>query len=824
MHVIAKLKTKFKQLKSDINSAEIGGLARLRSKKKNKPTAALIWSVLANRLAGEMSSALFTDAVCEFLLNNIEKDPDMACKVFSIIALEKFSLTGPCKVRIMRRPIKRILQDVANLSTSGLTNPEDISGILQAKFCAEWSLRNIFRDTTEATESKKTTGSRNDQREQDSSIQGSSSSLGEELAKPINPSTANINVMLNTLDATRHWKISEDGLSIRNDGSTIESIRATKSVSQGKWYYEVTLVTAGVMLLGWASIHCQFSPDDGVGIGDDIFGFAYDGCRNLMWTDGESVSYGGTEAWKVGDVVGMYLDVDNAVVECFLNGKNLGLISPFERDHFGVQAISGYYPALSFTSFQQATVNFGATPFRHPPALPWRNLNDYGTITPEMKEAIVRPRNDSVYGRIQVDPITGLRLPILPEESNEVDYSLLCTICCDHTATITLQPPLCRSRIFQRQMFPNSESKDTESSCGLGISGLSSDESSANTSVPGLSTSSTSTSAWSTEYCGPSVPNSTNQDPNPSTPEHSRHHHSASTGAAAMTNPVNNHQYPSTDSLARRRNTVAGPSSSSSRGTLEMDCLDDPFSPPSTAYFAFLNRPSRMQRSHMHSMDMESVDPLEVPTRRPRHHHPLAESSESSIASLDRTFPPLGPLESSSGSGGIGPLDGEPSLEFSFASLGQGQNPTSLTDSTLLDADVEDNNGMDVVLVEEGREASGSEVIEQSVLDFHDGHSVHSRRNSVQVHPSLPPISETTVATIPIGFHGNSGVSNIATSPSSDFARMGMIPMSSSNMPNSSSTSTMSFGAGINVGANAAGNTGRYNGRRASMPTNRLEM
>lgn len=130
----------------------LGGLARLRSKKKNKPTVALIWSVLANRLTGEMSSTLFSDAVCDCLLNNIENDPDMACKVFSIIALEKFSLTGPCKIRIMKRPIRQLLRDVANLTTVGVTNPEEISGILQAKFCAEWSLRNIFRAATEVVE------------------------------------------------------------------------------------------------------------------------------------------------------------------------------------------------------------------------------------------------------------------------------------------------------------------------------------------------------------------------------------------------------------------------------------------------------------------------------------------------------------------------------------------------------------------------------------------------------------------------------------------------------------------------------------------------
>lgn len=82
--------------------------------------------------------------------------------------------------------------------------------------------------------------------------------------------SSNVKVILNTLDATRHWKISEDGLTIRNDGSTFESIRATKSVTCGKWFYEVTLTTAGIMQLGWATAHGQFSPEDGTGVGDDL--------------------------------------------------------------------------------------------------------------------------------------------------------------------------------------------------------------------------------------------------------------------------------------------------------------------------------------------------------------------------------------------------------------------------------------------------------------------------------------------------------------------------------------------------------------------------
>ncbi|KAI7818651.1 hypothetical protein BC939DRAFT_462388 [Gamsiella multidivaricata] len=870
-----------------LSKCDPGGLARLRSKKKNKPAAALIWSVLANRLAGEMSSTLFSEAVCECLLNNIEHDPDMSCKVFSIIALEKFSLTGPCKARIMQTPIRRLLRDVANMSTNGLTDQNEISGVLQAKFCAEWSLRNIFRDMTEDTKGIAGMDQRGDL---SPTISQAVDDLAARISRPPTPkdsvikagsSTPTINVMLNTLDATMHWKISGDGLSIRNDGSTFESIRATKSISQGKWFYEVTLVTAGIMQLGWATVHCQFSPEDGTGVGDDIFGFAYDGCRNLIWSDGESESYGGSEAWRPGDVVGFYLDIDNAIMECFLNGRSLGKVTPFEMDHFGAQAVSGYYPALSFTSFQQATVNFGATPFRYPPALPWRNLNDHGAITPEMRAAIVRPKNDSVYGRIHVDPVTGIRLPSMPEGDTEIDYSLLCTICCDHTATVTLQPcghdglcvecaysldmcPLCRSRIFQRQMFPSSESKDAGSSVincidGLGISGLgSSDESSVNTSALGLSASSTLTSTWSAEYCGPappvvnlgraSMPSSSNTTTTTTTTEdvttgdsnaHSDTEAAASVAAVVMaataapnSDPLlpqrqSQHQQhqqhqprqsapfpytrsPSTESLSsRRRYTLAGslpspsPGLAANRVALEDECLQDPFSPPSTAYFAFLNRPPRMQRSQLHPMDLDGdVDPLEGPVRQLHSRHPLSSSEGNDQANLrfratsglltgnNRSAPSVPSVGLGLELNPSGPVTDDPI----FASAAMRQE-----DSLESESESEE----DVVLVEEGREASDSEVMEQSALDFQDGHSIHSRRNSVQITagaslapaPLFPPAIPSSLT----GTH--TGVGGAM-----------MLP------PGLMMSSAMAGGG------SGSGTTMRFGGRRASMPSNRLEM
>ncbi|KAF9092316.1 RING finger and SPRY domain-containing protein 1 [Mortierella sp. AD031] len=830
-----------------LSKCDPGGLARLRSKKKNKTAAALIWSMLANRLAGEMSSTLFSDAVCECLLNNIENDPDMTCKVFSIIALEKFSLTGPCKTRIMQTPIRRLLRDTANMSTYGLTDKEEIAGILQAKFCAEWSLRNIFRDVAEEPKDSLDGVQVRDQSpsisqtENDMSAREalSPSEGGSKRTAGSRSSSSEVKVILNTLDATRHWKISEDGLTIRNDGSTFESIRATKSVTCGKWFFEVALITAGIMQLGWATSHCQFSPEDGTGIGDDLFGFAYDGSRNLIWSSGESEPYGDPEPWRPGDILGFYLDIDNGIMECFMNGRSLGPTTPFDKDRFAAQATSGYFPAFSFTSFQQATFNFGASEFKYPPALPWRNLNDQGTITPEMKRAIIRPRSDSVYGRLKLDPVTGVRLASMPEEEDDIDYSLLCTICCDHTATVTLQPcghdglcvecaysldmcPLCRSRIYQRQMFSANASKETTTAAanGLLISGLSSDasgSSSPHTSLKGLSTSSTTTSAWSTEYFGPSGSGHSRDSALTASGAHQHQDTIAAAAAAAaaalvavasVQNSDSSSGTPSysgsTESLSRRRNTLAA-TTPSSRIAMEQDCLEDPFSPPSTAYFAFLNRPSRLHRqsSHLHQMDMDSVDPLELPRSRrgslqPQPFDPLPIHSAQTNMASDYS--------------GLGPLDAPPLSNDDSDTAESGIQTFPLADSDVEDfedEDDEDGDGLDVLLVDEGREATNYDVMDLSAApDFPDaGSTLHSRRSSIQVGASLPPMIN----------HPSSASSSSLASPHGvmlptalDFDRLGAI---------SSSGSSMVGGLPL-----VTGGPSRFGGRRASMPSNRLEM
>ncbi|KAF9286245.1 hypothetical protein BGZ68_003084 [Mortierella alpina] len=117
------------------------------------------------------------------------------------------------------------------------------------------------------------------------------------------------------------------------------------------------------------------------------------------------------------------------------------------------------------------------------------------------------------------------------------------------------------------------------------------------------------------------------------------------------------------------------------------------------------------------------------------------------------------------------------------------------------DGDDDSTDDMDVALVDEGREASGSEVMEHSAPDFPDAPSIHSRRGSVQVMPmpSLPEGIAATTTTLAMAPTSSSPIN--ATIPMIDFASMGAAPLGSSNV-----------------------GSVRFAGRRASMPSNRLEM
>lgn len=133
---------------------------------------------------------------------------------------------------------------------------------------------------------------------------------------------------------------------------------ANVELRHGKWYYEVQLITDGLMQIGWVDSIFSCDDDDGQGVGDDSHSWAFDGCRFKKW-NGSSGSYGA--AWHSGDVIGCFLDLDNCVMRFTLNGFDLGVaFSAFSYT-------GGLCPAISLNQGESINLNVGGFPFQFPP-------------------------------------------------------------------------------------------------------------------------------------------------------------------------------------------------------------------------------------------------------------------------------------------------------------------------------------------------------------------------------------------------------------------------------------------------------------------------
>lgn len=135
------------------------------------------------------------------------------------------------KLRIKKNKKTNVV-DPTTTTMACKIEPIDWSGIMQSQHCFQWSLNHVFNTPC--------------------------------LSPILLPK-----VYLNPKDCTRHCKLSENCLEIRNDTFYLESARATASVDSGVWYYEVLLLTNGVMQIGWGTKKCLFLQEEGCGVGDD---------------------------------------------------------------------------------------------------------------------------------------------------------------------------------------------------------------------------------------------------------------------------------------------------------------------------------------------------------------------------------------------------------------------------------------------------------------------------------------------------------------------------------------------------------------------------
>jgi hypothetical protein len=178
--------------------------------------------------------------------------------------------------------------------------------------------------------------------------------------------------------------------------------------SPGVYYFEIELLSDGLMQLGWIDDEFQDSANDkeGEGIGDDTNGhsWAFDGFRNKLLHKGEEISLPiassssstagkdnketkgeskEKESWETNDVVGCLLKIEEMSSSSSSANKNASkkkkevhLIFYLNGNRvsggefqFSVESNhSGFYPAISLEEGESVVINNGEkVPFKFPP-------------------------------------------------------------------------------------------------------------------------------------------------------------------------------------------------------------------------------------------------------------------------------------------------------------------------------------------------------------------------------------------------------------------------------------------------------------------------
>ncbi|KAG1945378.1 ryanodine receptor [Pimephales promelas] len=130
--------------------------------------------------------------------------------------------------------------------------------------------------------------------------------------------------------------------------------RAEKSysVSVGRWYFELEVVTAGEMRVGWARPGCL--PDQE--LGSDEQAFVFDGFKAQRWHQGNE-HFG--RSWASGDVVGCMVDMNERTIMFTLNGEVLLDDSGSELAFKDFEVWDGFIPVCSLGVCQVGRMNFG---------------------------------------------------------------------------------------------------------------------------------------------------------------------------------------------------------------------------------------------------------------------------------------------------------------------------------------------------------------------------------------------------------------------------------------------------------------------------------
>lgn len=163
----------------------------------------------------------------------------------------------------------------------------------------------------------------------------------------------------NENDKSSILTLSNNNLVVSGLGTGIGSVRATKGVSDGKHYWELTMLEADHVLIGVGN--SSYSLDLYPGSGEGSIGYySFDG---ELYDGITRKSFG--SSYKKGDVIGIALNADALTLEYFLNGTLQGKVNLVGK------VDKPFYPMVgngSSAENQNMSVkaNFGTEDFKYP--------------------------------------------------------------------------------------------------------------------------------------------------------------------------------------------------------------------------------------------------------------------------------------------------------------------------------------------------------------------------------------------------------------------------------------------------------------------------
>nr|CCC51780.1 putative ubiquitin-protein ligase, fragment [Trypanosoma vivax Y486] len=149
----------------------------------------------------------------------------------------------------------------------------------------------------------------------------------------------------------------------RNTGVRFSTVKANCSVSGGRWYYEVTLRSQGLMQIGWRS---SADPQD-ASVGDTPCSWSVDLFRRAKWHNGKSEPLTSSKRWAVGDVIGCALDLVEKKMIFLFNGRLICDSTLCDCTFSDLPSGLSYEPAVSLRSGAELVFNFGSSSLRHKP-------------------------------------------------------------------------------------------------------------------------------------------------------------------------------------------------------------------------------------------------------------------------------------------------------------------------------------------------------------------------------------------------------------------------------------------------------------------------